>query len=150
MLLLHFCQNQKPDSPMTSSVKHLASEELWSRGTKDLSPISIGSHVLVQNQVGPKAKKWALSGTVVDIDKFGGYFVKMDGSGRISKRLRSFIREVIPFHIPVHLDPKINITKEVTVQNEDDIEGPQSLDSLPSGVRRKSPRFQREGGDSAL
>ena len=77
--------------------KHLISQEIWSKGTRDLSELSIGSDVLVQNQTGPRAKKWDSLGTVVSYEGFRTYLVKMDGSGRVTKCRRHFLREVVPY-----------------------------------------------------
>ena len=65
--------------------------ERWSRGSRELPPLSVGSSVLVQNQVGARSKAWEMSGTVVEREG-ETYLVKMDGSGRISRRKRQFLR----------------------------------------------------------
>ena len=48
----------------------------------------------MQNQTGPHANKWDLSGQVVEVLDHDSYMVKMDGSGRITKRNRRFLKEI--------------------------------------------------------
>ena len=65
--------------------------------SRPLPPLKVGSIVQVQNQRGTKANKWDLSGTVVECQEFDSYLVKMDGSGRITKRNRRYLRPIVPF-----------------------------------------------------
>ena len=62
------------------------------RGTKQLGRLNIGDIVSVQNQVGPRPKKWDRTGTIVEILPYDQYRVKMDGSGQTTLRNRQFIR----------------------------------------------------------
>ena len=48
--------------------------------------------VLVQTHRGPTKARWETSGTVVDVLEHNFYLVKMDGSGRVSKRRRAFLK----------------------------------------------------------
>ena len=50
--------------------------------------------VQVQNQHGAHAHKWDLSGVIVEILGFDAYLVKLDGTGRVSKRNRRFLRPI--------------------------------------------------------
>ena len=54
--------------------------------------------VQVQNQRGPHANKWELSGKVVETQDFDANLLKMDGSGRITRRNRRFLCKIVPFH----------------------------------------------------
>lgn len=56
-----------------------------------------GTTVQVQNQAGPHKNKWDLSGTVVEVLRFDAYIVKMDGSGRLTKRNWMFLRPILPY-----------------------------------------------------
>ena len=56
--------------------------------------MGVGQTVQVQNQTGPYAKKWDLSGKVVEVLDYHSYLVKMDGSGRVSKRNRRFLKPI--------------------------------------------------------
>ena len=64
------------------------------QGTKELGTLELGQVVQVQNQTGRHAKKWDLSGTVVEVQGYDSYLVKMDGTGRVSKRNRSFLKPI--------------------------------------------------------
>ena len=59
-----------------------------------MSELGPGDVVQVQNQVGPHARKWDLSGVVVESLGFDSYNVRMDGSGRLTKRNRRFLRPI--------------------------------------------------------
>ena len=78
--------------------KHVKAREEWSQGSKQHSQLEVGANVLVQNQTGKKKNKWELSGTIVENCDFNSYPVKLDGSGRISKRRRQFLRLIKPFY----------------------------------------------------
>ena len=64
--------------------------------TKTQSSLDVGDAVLVQNQTGPKSNKWELSGTVVEVNGYDQYKIKMDGSGRITLRNCQFLKRIIP------------------------------------------------------
>ena len=57
----------------------------------------VGAVVQVQNQAGPHKDKWDLSGTVVVVLPHDAYHVKMDGSGRVTKRNQRFLRPIVPY-----------------------------------------------------
>ena len=59
---------------------------------RPLVPLSIGDRCYVQNQTGNYPKRWDRSGTIVDTLGHDSYLVKIDGSGRLSKRNRRFLR----------------------------------------------------------
>ncbi len=65
-----------------------------SKGTKVQTALEVGQTVQVQNQRGPHANKWDLSGTVVEIAGNDAYIVKMDGSGRVTRRNRQFLKPI--------------------------------------------------------
>ena len=77
--------------------RHRAKGEELSRGTKDHTPLTPGTVVLVQNQVGPSKDKWDKSGLVVADCGNSQYRVKLDGSGRITLRNRAFLKRIVPF-----------------------------------------------------
>ena len=66
--------------------------------SKEHKPLSVGDDVQVQNQRGAHSNKWDLSGTIIKVLDFDAYYVKMDGSGRLSKRNRRFLRPILPFN----------------------------------------------------
>ena len=63
-------------------------------GTKTLHKLDIGDIVSVQNQTGPRAKKWDKTGVIVEVLPFDQYNIKMDGSGQVTLRNRQFIRKL--------------------------------------------------------
>ena len=66
--------------------------------SKPLTPLDVGTCVQVQNQRGNAPNKWDHSGTIVEVLEFNSYLVKIDGTGRITKRNRQFLRPIIPFN----------------------------------------------------
>jgi hypothetical protein len=63
---------------------------------RPLKPLSLGDRVLLQNQHGPHPTKWDKTGTVVELRDHDQYWVKVDGSGRVSLRNRRFLRKFTP------------------------------------------------------
>ena len=68
--------------------------ERLTRGTKTLPALEVGDIVSVQNQTGPRAKKWDKTGVVVEIMGHDQYRVKVDGSGQTTLRNRQFLRKL--------------------------------------------------------
>ena len=48
--------------------------------------------VFIQNQRGHYPRKWDKIGTIVEVLPWDQYVIKVDGSGRITKRNRRFLR----------------------------------------------------------
>ena len=70
------------------AVQHQVRGALRAEKSHELGPLSVGQSVQIQNQTGPNANKWDLSGIVVEDQGFQSYLVRMDGTGRITKRNR--------------------------------------------------------------
>ena len=51
-----------------------------------LGPLEVGACVQIQNQAGPHKNKWDASATILEAVGHDAYMVKVDGSGRVSKR----------------------------------------------------------------
>ena len=101
----------------------------------------MGDHVLVQNQRGPKAKHWGLSGTIVECLPHQTYLVKMDGSGRISRRRRNFLRKVIPY------DPNNVISKEDPISSDAEAKEKTISEKVTQNIPlRRSDRLRGGGG----
>ena len=81
-------------------LRYCRGKEAWSEHTKELKPLQVGEKVLIQNQAGNSkvAKRWDRSGEVIEVGDYDQYLVKVDGSGRITRRNRSFLRKVTPFY----------------------------------------------------
>ena len=77
--------------------RHQIRHEQLSQHTRELQPLPQGTTVQVQNQTGPHANKWDISGIIVEVLDHQSYMVKMDGSGRVSKRNRRFLRPIKPY-----------------------------------------------------
>ena len=71
--------------------RHRLREAGLSEHTKALDELSPGDVVQIQNQTGQHANKWDMSGVVVESLGFDSYTVRVDGSGRVSKRNRRFL-----------------------------------------------------------
>jgi hypothetical protein len=69
--------------------------------TKHLVLLIIGDHVHVQNQLGNNPGKWDNTGTIVEVKQFDQYFVKIDGSGRLTMWNRRFLHKFQPFQTPL-------------------------------------------------
>ena len=64
------------------------------RGTKSLQSLEVGDIVSVQNQAGPRAKRWDKTGVIVETRDHDQYRVKVDGSGQTTLRNRQFLRKL--------------------------------------------------------
>ena len=69
----------------------------WSENTKPLEPLRVGDHVLIQNQTGNHPKRWDKRGVVASCEGFDQYIVVVDGSRRLTRRNRKFLRRFEPF-----------------------------------------------------
>ena len=65
-------------------------------GKAGLKPLEVGQKVLIQNQYGKNPLRWEKSGTVVEVFPYDQYIVKVDGSGRVTRRNRRFLRSYTP------------------------------------------------------
>lgn len=60
--------------------------------THSLPSLNIGDHCYIQNQSGNYPKRWDRSGVVVESHGFESYTLKVDGSGRLTRRNRKHLR----------------------------------------------------------
>ena len=77
-------------------IRFAKSSEALNEHVKVLKPLKIGDKCFIQNQTGPYPKKWHRTGTVVEVSDNNQYTIKIDGSGRVTKRNRRFLRELKP------------------------------------------------------
>ena len=77
--------------------RHYAEVERLERGTKKLKDLVVGDSVYIQEQFGNTPRKWSKSGTVVENAGHDSYIVKIDGSGKLTRRNRQFLRKFVPF-----------------------------------------------------
>ena len=76
--------------------RYARQEKLLNEHTKILPSLNTGDCVSIQNQCGPRAKKWDKTGIIVESLPHQQYRVRVHGSGRITLRNRQFLRWIIP------------------------------------------------------
>jgi hypothetical protein len=76
--------------------RYARQEKLLKEHTKELPCLKQGDLVSLQNQHGPRAKKWDKTGLVVEVLPHQQYRVKVHGSGRITLRNRQYLRKISP------------------------------------------------------
>ena len=79
-------------------VRFAMNAENMKQSCRELKPLKLGSRCLVQNQTGRFPRKWDRSGVVMEILPHDQYTIKIDGSGRLTRKNRKFIRYYLPFH----------------------------------------------------
>ena len=72
------------------------STEALDMHTRPLAPLLLGDKVFLQNQRGSHPKKSDKLVIVVELGNYDQYWVKVDGSGRLSLRNRRFLRKFVP------------------------------------------------------
>ena len=89
----------------------------WSEGhnehSKTLRPLRVGQRCFVQNQEGNYPKRWDCSGLVVEVLPHNQYTLKIDGSGRLTKRNRRFLRLYKPASSVVTDSPRSNFLTDL-------------------------------------
>jgi hypothetical protein len=74
--------------------RHATHLERLSLHTHELPPLIVGDSVLIQNQMGNHPTRWDKTGVIVERGPGPRqYYVRADGSGRISLRNRRFLRK---------------------------------------------------------
>ena len=73
-------------------------EKKWSEHTRALPPLKVGDTVMVQNQTGNHPLRWDKRETIVKYKGFDQYQVMIDGSRRLTRRNRRYLRMFTPFH----------------------------------------------------
>ena len=77
--------------------RHYANAEKVERGARVLKELNIGDHVYIQDQYGNSPRKWSKSGVIVESAGYDSFIVKVDGSGKVTRRNRQFLRRFTPF-----------------------------------------------------
>ena len=121
------------DRETTMASRGDTEHEKWSEHTRTLPQLKVGDHVRVQNQTGPFPRRWDKTGTIVQVQQFHQYWVRMSGSGRASLRNRKFLRKCAALQpsvakmpipgAPLH-PPKPPPTQEplhITDENDSDV-----------------------------
>ena len=102
---------------------------------RSLTPLSLGDKVFLQNERGSHPKKWDKSGTVVELGNYDQYWVKVNGSGRLTLRNRRFLRKFVPPSLTIG-DPLSHSHQPYGLATRDSLpptrsESPQMTTSLP-------------------
>ena len=81
---------------MALAQRYARQERLLNEHTKELPSLKQGDLVSLQNQHGPRAKKWDKTGLVVEALPHQQYRVKVHGSDRITLRNRQYLKKISP------------------------------------------------------
>ena len=124
--------SQKEDAMRTRMPR---STEALDMHARSLAPLSLGDKVFLQNQRGSHPKKWDKYGTVVELGNYDQYWVKVDGSGRLTLRNRRFLRKFVPPSLTIR-DPLSHSHQPYGLATRDSLpptrsESPQMTTSLP-------------------
>jgi hypothetical protein len=83
-----------------------------------LPPLEIGDHVMLQNQLGNKPKRWDKRGVVVQADpKTRQYKVMAFGSRRLTLRNRRFLRKYTLINTPPGMPTGLQLGQRLGGQN---------------------------------
>ena len=69
----------------------------WTMRTRPLAPLKVGDSVFIQNQEGNYPCRWDKRGQVVEVKGYDQYIVRVDGSRRLTRRNRKFLRKFEPY-----------------------------------------------------
>ena len=58
-----------------------------------LPPLTTGEHVRIQNQIGHNTQEWDKTGQVIEVRQVDQYIIRINDSGRLTLRNRTFIRK---------------------------------------------------------
>lgn len=64
--------------------------------SRNLKPLQVGDKCYVQNMAGNHPTRWDRSGVVISNDGHDSYTLKIDGTGRLTRRNRRFLRKYQP------------------------------------------------------
>ena len=76
--------------------RHIRNEKNYNLRSHPLQELKIGESVQIQNQVGPYPRRWVKTGRVVEVLDNRQYNVRVDGSNRVTRRNRRFLRKINP------------------------------------------------------
>ena len=94
--------------------RSMKAEKQWSEHTRALPPLKVGDSVMIQNQRGNHPLRWDKRGTVVKCEGFDQYQVMVDGSRRLTRRNRKFLRLFTPY-IPTINVPQMTVKVKPTM-----------------------------------
>ena len=88
--------------------RHYAKADKVAPNKKELPPLKPGDYVYVQDQVSPSPKRWSKSGQVLESLPYDSFLIKLDGSNKVTKRNRQYLRRFQPFHSPESDDQPVS------------------------------------------
>ena len=116
---------QQKEEALRQRFHHAAEER--NLKSRCLPSLHVGDRCYIQNQTGNNPKRWDRSGTIVELHGHDSYTVKVDGTGRLTRRNRRYLRQFKPASI------------EITNQNK--LINP-TLPYLPRKNQGKPPQHQ--------
>ena len=118
---------------------HLKIGKTCNSHAKSLPELQIGTRVLCQNM---RSMKWDRSGTIVEAGQYRQYFIKLDGSGRITLRNRRHIRKIL---VEPPITPKVNRHMNLQLNEQNNQNLNHVTNSTPDMPRllRRSKRTRR-------
>ena len=93
--------------------RHFLKSEKLDMNAKKLKELQAGDTVYIQDQDGPSPRKWTKSGTILETLPHNSFLVKVDGSNKVTKRNRQFLRHYVPFS-DLNKDTKQELRPEVS------------------------------------
>ena len=81
---------------MAMAKRHIANEKYYNPHSRPLRELEIGQSVQIQNQIGSYPRRWTKTGRVVERLGNRQYHIRVDGSNRVTRRNRRFLREIDP------------------------------------------------------
>ena len=85
------------------------SAERLNKHAKSLPLLKVGDKCFIQNQVGNFRTKWDRTGSVTEVRSHDQYVMKVDGSGRLTKRNRRFLRAFTPASTAIDGAPLVSV-----------------------------------------
>ncbi|XP_066924129.1 uncharacterized protein [Clytia hemisphaerica] len=79
---------------------HHAAEER-NHHSRMLRDLRLGDRCYIQNQTGNNPKRWDRSGTIKELHGHDSYTVKVDGTGRLTRRNRRYLRRFEPASVDI-------------------------------------------------
>ena len=110
--------------------------------SRSLPKLQVGDQCYVQNMIGNYPKRWDRSCVVVEEQGHDSYLVKIDGSGRLTKRNRKHLRKFTPvspmFSLPRHFPSTPKIPCRSLQSSPPPVHFP-SAPKIPCGRLQSSP-----------
>ena len=123
--------------------RHIKTEEVLASKSRLLQSLQLGDLVSVQDQTGNTPRRWSKTGTVIDVLGNDAYLVRIDGSRKVTKRNRQYLRRLIPYKCDVdEFAPSVLPSTDQSMQSVDAPDPVEDLlcpSSVPSDVSQSLP-----------